>query len=145
MEKRLETVSVMQDILRDASTGLWCIELDPEKPPRLYADSTFREMMAMDASLTPEEGYRFWLDRVAPEDLPRVQASVEDMTRFLHAEALYAWNHPQRGTVYGVCSDHGPVRVGKPVHRADSQIPGWNRRVFRRVFLVHSSYPGYAV
>lgn len=103
MEKRLETVSVMQDILRDASTGLWCIELDPEKPPRLYADSTFREMMAMDASLTPEEGYRFWLDRVAPEDLPRVQASVEDMTRFLHAEALYAWNHPQRGTVYIRC------------------------------------------
>ncbi|MGN1016396.1 MAG: hypothetical protein ACI4PL_05325 [Faecousia sp.] len=53
MEKRLETLSVMTDILRDASTGLWCLELDPGKEPRLYVDSTFRNMMAMEASLSP--------------------------------------------------------------------------------------------
>ena len=103
MEKRLETLSVMTDILRDASTGLWCLELDPGKEPRLYVDSTFQDMMAMEDTLSPQERYRFWLDRIAPGDLPRIHAGVKEMTQNRHAEALYAWNHPTKGTLYIRC------------------------------------------
>lgn len=49
MENQLGSISVLQETLRDSRIGLWCIEMDDGKAPRVYVDDTFREMMDMDA------------------------------------------------------------------------------------------------
>ena len=38
-----------------------------------------------------------------------------------------------------------PVRAGHPVHGADSELPGRNRGVFRRIFSLYSAYAGDAL
>lgn len=46
----------MQEILREAQTGLWVIELDDGQKPRMYADSAMLELQR-----------RSMLKRVSPE------------------------------------------------------------------------------
>lgn len=103
MENQLGSISVLQETLRDSRIGLWCIEMDDGKAPRVYVDDTFREMMDMDAALSPEESYCFWYERIFDKDLEKVRDSIEEMTQGRHAEVLYAWMHPTRGTIYIRC------------------------------------------
>ena len=87
MMNHLENERMVRDILRDSSIGLWCIEMDDGRPPRVYADETFREMMAMDGVMTPEEGYRFWFERIQERIIQFVTANSaikrEDFTRLM--------------------------------------------------------------
>ena len=103
MMNHLENERMVRDILRDSSIGLWCIEMDDGRPPRVYADETFREMMAMDGVMTPEEGYRFWFERIQERNVDKVRSAIGDMMEGRYSEIMYAWNHPEKGTVYIRC------------------------------------------
>ena len=103
MEQRFETMSAIQGVLRDSMIGLWCIEMEDGKAPRVYVDDTFRGIMGMDGSLSPEEDYRFWYERIAEQDRKKVQAAMGEMMDCRHAEVLYAWTHPTKGTIYIRC------------------------------------------
>ena len=103
MKKQLENIYPVQSILKESRIGLWCIEMDDGKAPRIYVDETFREIMGMDPGMSPEECYRFWYGRIHEGEEDKVKAILEGMTRGQYAEALYAWSHPAKGTIYVRC------------------------------------------
>ena len=103
MEKRLEDLCTISEVLKDSRTGLWCIEMDEGKPPRIYVDDTFCEIMGMNAALSPEEHYIFWYERIREQEREKVTAAVEEMERGRHAEAQYGWSHPTKGIIYIRC------------------------------------------
>ena len=103
MDSYFESISYLQDILRDSMIGMWRIEMDDGKPPRLFTDETFQKMMGMDDGLSPQESYRFWYERIPGQEREKVRAAIEEMIRSHHAEALYTWEHPEKGIIYIRC------------------------------------------
>lgn len=92
-----------QEVLREAQTGLWVIELGEGKPPRMYADSVMLELLGFDNTPTPEECYNTWYERIEDAYYPIVQSGVEKIISDTRAEVQYSWNHPHWGKIYVRC------------------------------------------
>ena len=103
MLEHFTDVNLMSDVLRQAQTGLWAIELDEGKAPRLYADSAMQELLGLEALPDPEACYSWWYDRIVDEYYPVVQTGVEKITNDERAEVQYAWMHPKWGRIYIRC------------------------------------------
>ena len=111
-------------MLQEAKIGLWCVEYDQDKPPRLYADDTFLEMMGIAKELSPEEGYRLWEDNIPSYEKERATAYMQNMMQGEHSEIEYAWMHPERGLMYiRCCGDLDPEYTqGFRVHGCHQDI-----------------------
>lgn len=103
MLDRFSDKEMMQEVLREAQTGLWVIEIDEGREPRMYGDDAMQELLGQDGELTPEEFYRLWYDRIDEQDYPVVQDAVEKLTADVRAEVQYCWHHPQWGQIFVRC------------------------------------------
>lgn len=103
MIDRFSDKEKMQEVLREAQTGLWVIELDEGKAPRMYGDGVMKGLLGLEAPLTPEECYEHWYGRINDEDCPIVQAAVGKLIADSRAEVQYSWDHPQFGEIYVRC------------------------------------------
>ena len=103
MLEHFKDVQKMQEVLRQAQTGLWAIELDEGKAPRMYADSSMLELLGFDKEPLPEECYRVWYDRIEDKYYPVVQDAVERLTADERAEVQYSWEHPKWGKIFVRC------------------------------------------
>lgn len=92
-----------QELLRMARTGLWVIELDEGKEPRMYGDRAMLELLGFTDTPSPEECYRQWYGRIDSACYPMIQSGVEKMKRNARAEVQYPWEHPRRGRIYVRC------------------------------------------
>lgn len=91
-------------IINNAGIGLWKIILKDGVAPRMQVDEKMAELLGISADdMTEESTYSSWYDRIAPEDLSTVHASVQDMIDGKEAENTYQWNHPTQGIVYVRC------------------------------------------
>lgn len=93
----------MQEILREAQTGLWVIELDDGQKPRMYADSAMLELLGLESEPSPEQCYQAWYERIEDEYYPIVQSAVEKIMKDEQAEVQYPWEHPKWGRIYVRC------------------------------------------
>lgn len=94
---------LMDTILKKANIGLWTIEMDEGCEPRMYADSSMRELLGIHEELTPEQTYRVWYDGIHQEHRIEVQKAVEEMSKGKHAEVQYPWSHSQYGMIFVRC------------------------------------------
>lgn len=92
-----------QEVLREAQTGLWVIELEEGMAPRLYADSVMLELLGFDYTPTPEECYKTWYEGIEDEYYPMVQSAVDKIISDNRAEVQYSWNHPRWGKIFVRC------------------------------------------
>lgn len=94
-----------QTILNNANIGLWVVEIDEDKPIRMYADETMLKLLGLEnkKNVTPEEIYNFWHDNIDPEHLDSVATTINRMINGNNAEVQYPWKHPERGTIYIRC------------------------------------------
>lgn len=90
-------------ILGQANIGLWAIELEDGRAPRMFADDTMLRLLGIDEAMSPEDTYAFWIDRIDPDYCTYVQDVVAREIRGENAEAHYFWNHPKRGAIYIRC------------------------------------------
>ena len=91
---KLGAIELSSDILEKANIGLWAFELDEGSEPRMYADNAMLKLIGLDHQISPEATYHAWYDRIDPEHLDEVAASVEKMTAGVHAEVQYPWHCP---------------------------------------------------
>lgn len=93
-----------RDILLRYRVGVWSIELEDGCAPRMYADGTMRDLLGVTGkTLTPEELYHAWYDRVDPQHYDAVADGVDRMINGLTAEIQYPWIHPTHGVMYVRC------------------------------------------
>lgn len=93
----------MQEVMQEAQIGLWVIELDEGKEPRMYADEIMLELLGFNDSPTPQECYQRWYNRIVKEYLPIVQASVNKTIQDEKTEVQYLWAHPEWGQIFIRC------------------------------------------
>ncbi len=105
LQKRsyLEGRQSLEDILEGARTGIWTIELEESCRPRMYADRTMRILLGVPDGIGPEECYRHWFARIAPDYTEMVREAVQEMLKTGRAEVIYPWNHPELGKIYVRC------------------------------------------
>ena len=96
MDQHFSKIGEVHTMLQEAKIGLWCVEYDNDKPPRLYADDTFLSMMGIAKSLSPEEGYRMWEEQIPSYEKERAAAYMNAIKKGEHSEIEYAWQHPER-------------------------------------------------
>lgn len=93
----------LSEILTNAKIGLWAIEMDEGKEPRMYFDDVAREITGFYEDMTPEECYERWYKRIVDSAIDSVQASVKEMIEQGKSENTYAWIHPKKGRIYTRC------------------------------------------
>lgn len=103
MKGSIQDISTMHDVLHESMTGLWIIELEDGRPPRMFADQTMMELLGLKEETTPEQCYDHWYGKIEKEYYPVVNACVEEMTRKGRAEVQYPWYHPKLGKIYVRC------------------------------------------
>ena len=96
-------ITMIQEVLQQAQTGLWIIEIEEGKEPRMYADKAMLGLLGLEEEPEPEVCYRAWYDRIIPEYYPQVEKGVEQMMRHRRAEVQYPWKHPKWGRIYVRC------------------------------------------
>ncbi len=92
---------MLYDILDNSNIGLWAIECDEGIEPRMYINDTMRRMMDLSQdSLSPEEIYNAWYDKIDPDYHDDIQKAVDKMVLGNYAQIQYSWSHPTRNTIY---------------------------------------------
>ena len=67
MKGSIQDISTMHDVLHESMTGLWIIELEDGRPPRMFADQTMMELLGLKEETTPEQCYEHWYNRIEKE------------------------------------------------------------------------------
>ena len=94
----------MHAIIESAEMGTWQIEMVDGQAGRMFADARMLELLGLKdrTDMTPEQVYTEWFDRVKPEAVDSVLASVEKM-KSGRDENTYLWIHPTLGERYVRC------------------------------------------
>ena len=96
----LESSDLTHAILSSAGIGLWTIELDEGKPPRMYADKAFLQILGFPEETLPEDLYNLWCNNIDLSYYESFAESIDQMTRGETSELEYAWNHQSRGIIF---------------------------------------------
>ena len=95
-----ESSGLTHAILSSAGVGLWTIELDEGKPPRMYADKAFLQILGLPDETLPEDLYNLWSNNIDLSYYEEFAESIDMMTRGEMSELEYAWNHQSRGIIF---------------------------------------------
>ncbi|MCI9216243.1 ATP-binding protein [Lachnospiraceae bacterium 42-17] len=111
---KLEARQSLEDILGGARTGIWTIELEEGRRPRMYADRTMRILLGVSDEIGPEECYLHWFEHIEPDYVKMVQEAVQEILKAGRAEVIYPWNHPKMGKIYVRCGGVPDKTFKKP-------------------------------
>lgn len=100
---KLNDVRMIHNVLHGARIGLWVIELEEGKTPRMLADETMAALIGIETGLTPEETYEAWHTRIDAAYLDTVQDAVEKLVAMSFAEVSYLYHHPIAGDMFVRC------------------------------------------
>ena len=101
----LESSDLTHAILSSAGVGLWVIEVDEGRPPRMYADKALLQILGFPEETLPEDLYNLWCNNVDLSYYEAYAEFVDQMTRGEMSELEYAWNHQSRGVIF--LQNHG--------------------------------------
>lgn len=90
-------------ILQKSNIGIWIIEIDEGKKPRMRGDESMLALLGVTEELSEEEVYSAWYEHVHPDYYDTVNTGVEKMISGKHAEIQYPWYHPTKGMIYVRC------------------------------------------
>ena len=102
-KSRLDYQLEMDEILRGAQIGIWTLEMDDVKAPRLHPNPTMCTLLGVSQEMSPEEVYQFWYHRIPPKYVTPVLDYVQKVIHESYSEITYPWNHPLLGQIWIRC------------------------------------------
>lgn len=114
MRKSIGELEDTNSIIANAGFGTWYITLAEKQKPKMFANPMMQEALGIGGkNLTEEEIYEFWHSRIPEEELPSVEASVQEMLEGKVSENTYRWEHPEKGIIYVRCGGAAYKMEGK--------------------------------
>lgn len=113
-EYKLEVRQNLEDILEQARTGIWTIELEEGCQPRMYGNRTMRILLGVSDDIEPEKCYQHWFQNIDPDYVDMVQKAVREILEDGRSEVIYPWNHPKLGKIYVRCGGVPDKTFNKP-------------------------------
>ena len=111
---KLEVRQNLEDILEEARTGIWTIELEDGCQPRMYGNRTMRILLGVPDDIEPEKCYQHWFQNIDPDYVEMVQDAVREILENGRFEVIYPWNHPKLGKIYVRCGGVPDKTFKKP-------------------------------
>ena len=102
-KSRLDYQLEMDEILRGAQIGIWTLEMDGVKAPRLHPNPTMCTLLGVSQEMSPEEVYQFWYHRIPPKYVTPVLDYIQKVIHESYSEITYPWNHPLLGQIWIRC------------------------------------------
>ncbi|NSF17872.1 response regulator [Coprococcus comes] len=102
-KSRLDYQLEMDEILRGAQIGIWTLEMDGVKAPRLHPNPTMYTLLGVSQEMSPEEVYQFWYHRLPPKYVTPVLDYIQKVIHESYSEITYPWNHPLLGQIWIRC------------------------------------------
>ena len=102
-KSRLDYQLEMDEILRGAQIGIWTLEMDGAKVPRLHPNPTMCTLLGVSQEMSPEEVYQFWYHRIPPKYVTPVLDYIQKVIHESYSEITYPWNHPLLGQIWIRC------------------------------------------
>lgn len=102
-KSRLDYQLEMDEILRGAQIGIWTLEMDGVKAPRLHPNPTMCTLLGVSQEMSPEEVYQFWYHRIPPKYITPVLDYIQKVIHESYSEITYPWNHPLLGQIWIRC------------------------------------------
>ena len=102
-KSRLDYQLEMDEILRGAQIGIWTLEMDGVKAPRLHPNPTMCTLLGLSQEMSPEEVYQFWYHRLPPKYVTPVLDYIQKVIHESYSEITYPWNHPLLGQIWIRC------------------------------------------
>ena len=93
-------VTIAEETLAMAGVGVWTVEMDPGKEPRLYADKVMKRLIGSEGEVTAEEDYHKWYAGVVPEFLKPVLQYVQNIVDTGRDQIVYPWDYPDGRRIY---------------------------------------------
>ncbi len=84
----------VDDILHQTRSGVWVIEIENDKEPRMFVNSSMAELLCITAELTPEETYKAWYGGVREEYAGLINNTISKVISGKQSEAIYSWLTP---------------------------------------------------
>ena len=102
-KSRLDYQLEMDEILRGAQIGIWTLEMDGVKAPRLHPNPTMCTLLGVSQEMSPEEVYQFWYHRLPPKYVTPMLDYIQKVIHESYSEITYPWNHPLLGQIWIRC------------------------------------------
>lgn len=102
-KSRLDYQLEMDEILRGAQIGIWTLEMDGVKAPRLHPNPTMCTLLGVSQEMSSEEVYQFWYHRLPPKYVTPVLDYIQKVIHESYSEITYPWNHPLLGQIWIRC------------------------------------------
>ena len=94
-------------LLKALHTGMWEIEIEDGKRPRMYFDDIMRQLSGIPKGMNPEVAFEFFNSNVHQNDRKPLQEYFDTLAAGKHTEIVYRYIHPSLGEMYIRCEGVG--------------------------------------
>lgn len=71
--------------------GIWTIEIENGKQPRMYADDVMLKLLGIEKDISPQDCYDFWYSRIFSSHINIVEQGIDKLIAGKQAEITYPW------------------------------------------------------
>jgi len=90
-------------LLQNSHIGLWRIEFEEGKPPRLFADEVMDKLLGVEKEVTPEERCELQRSCIHEDDV-ETYMDYSNKLAYGRAEIVYRYKHPRLGIRFVRCN-----------------------------------------
>lgn len=85
---------------KEIASGHWIIEIEQDKPERLYCDDTALKCFGVSTDKSPEAYYTIWQKNIFSSHIAEMQRHVNEMIAGGRGDITYPWKSPAGNTMY---------------------------------------------
>ena len=93
-------IASVSNILKEGKFGLWTIEIEKDKAPRLILNPTGCKVLGFDSkTFNPEQTFAFWYDHISDDFKDLAKKTAKKLKDGEFSELEFAWIHPKKGEI----------------------------------------------
>lgn len=85
---------------KEIISGHWIIEIEEDKPARLYCNAAVLRCLGIPADKDPEACYTMWYENIFSSHIAEMQRHVNEMIAGKRGDITYPWKSPAGNTLY---------------------------------------------
>ena len=117
-------IPLTTNILDGVGVGIWAVEIDDCRAPRMYADEIMLKLLGVAGDASEEDIFHAWFDCIDPEHFAEVKSYVDKMSDGDYAEIQYPWHSPDGRVRFVRCGGNRNYKYTKGI-----RLEGWHRDI----------------
>ena len=91
MDQYLKQNDYRSKVFDVIQVGIWTIEIENGKQPRMYADKVMRKLLGIEKEISPQDCYNFWYSHIFSSHVNVVEKGIDKLIAGKQTEITYPW------------------------------------------------------